>query len=177
MKRLYLLALLAALLTPASPAKATVSAAVLDRTIFNNGGSTVTTSGGTYAPTIAVPTDKAMRLRATAIFSSSNAGHLQFAGSLTAEYVVQNANGTLTAIPAAGNSQNPTNSNTVTVSGATTNVTGEWVQAGNDANFNGISTLVWTVSGTNAIVTFTNNSTIAAVFITIIVETFTVGST
>lgn len=176
MKRLYLLALLAALLTPASSASATVSTATIDRTIFNNSGSTVTTSGGTYAPVVPIPIDKAMRLRATAIFSSSNAGHLQFAGSLTAEYVVQNANGVLTAVPVSGNSQNPTNSNTVTVSGATT-VTGEWVQADNHANFNGISTLVWTVGGTNAIVTFTNNSTTVAVFITIIVDTFAVGST
>lgn len=174
MKKLLLL--LAVLLT-IRDASAVVSAAVIDRTLFNNGGLTVTTSGGTYAPTVAVPTDKAMRLRATAIFSSSNAGHLQFAGSLVAEYAVQNANGTLTAIPAAGNSQVPTNSNTVTVSGATTNMTGEYVEADNHANFNGISTLVWTVSGTNAVCTFTNNSTTAAVFITIYVETFTVGST
>jgi hypothetical protein len=141
-------------------------------TTFNNGGSTVGPAS-TYAPTVAIATDKVERLRATAFYSSSSGGHLQYAGSLTAEYVVQNSNGTLTAVLAATSSFNPTNSNTTILSG----IVGEPVQADNHTNFNGGSTLVWSVSGTNAVCTFTNGASAISVYVTIIVETFAVGST
>lgn len=170
---LLLIAIVAIALS-SSTSTATVSPVTGNKYVFNNGGSTVLHGSGTYAPTITIPTDQVERLRATAIFSSSSGGHLQYGGSVTAEYVVQNSNGTLTAVPAATNSFNPTNSSTTVVASS---MTGEFVQATNTSALNGTCSLGWSVSGTTAVLTFTNASSATDVYVTIYVDTLAAGST
>lgn len=145
----------------------------LTRDSFEQATSGVTTSGGTAVMNIATHTDKGMRLRAVCMFSAASASHLANFGSLTAEYVVQNKNGTLTATAAATSSFNPINSNTTVATG----YIGKDVQADDHAALNGICTLTWSVSGTNAVCTFTNNSSTTALNVIISIDTWESGST
>ncbi len=147
------------------------SAVTIDRSIQQF--SAVSISGGTAVMNIATHSDKGMRLRAICMFSAASASHMSNFGSLTAEYVVQNKNGTLTATAAATSSFNPINSSTTVATG----YIGKDVQADDHAALNGICTLTWSVSGTNAVCTFTNNSSTTALNVSIVIDTWESGST
>lgn len=146
------------------------SAFTYDRGVFT--ASAVATSGGVFSATYAVPTDKCARLRVVAFATAASGGHLSKNAGLAAEGVVCNQNGTMVTPGAVANNANPFNSNT-----ALTNLTGTFAEAADSANWNGIDTVVISTSGTNAVLTFTNNSTTTAANATLYVEVYVVGST
>lgn len=141
------------------------STVTIDRSIYQG---TAAASGGTFNADYAVPTDKTAYLRATCIVSSASAGHQANTAVLVAEYVAQNKNGTVTAPAAITSSNNPSNSNTATFVASAAQVSD---YAG------GAPTLTWSVSGTNARATYTNNGIGSVVNVTIYVEVMIVGST
>lgn len=142
-----------------------------DQKVFQG---TVTHGGGTFTADFTVPTDQVMRLRAWAFLSAASASHLTAGCAVCGEYVVQNKNGTVTALTAETGSQNPNNSDTTNVTSLVGNM---GVQATDNATWNGISTCHWSIVATSARLTVTNNSSTTDANVTVLIETKTVGST
>ena len=90
--------------------------------------------------------DVVYRLCARIYCVVASASHLATGGVFNAEYIVTNKNGTVAAVAAIGSSNNPANA-------ATTTFVASHAQAA-DSNFAG-TTCVWSVSGTNAVLTVT----------------------
>lgn len=137
---------------------------------------TAAASGGTMTADYAIPTDTVARLRAVVILSSASASHLSAGASLCAEYVVQNKNGTLSVpgVVLAG-SADPLNSSTAGEAAAFVQAT----DSGFDNAGGGLHpTAAWTISGTNARLTVTNQSVTSVVAnVTVIISAIIVGST
>lgn len=98
-----------------------------------------TTASGIATFDIPTTTDQVQRIKVYCIASSATASHLSAGGAWVAEYVVENKNGTVTAISAVGSSNNPSSFANLAASNA---------EAGDTAFVN--TTGVWSVSGTNA---------------------------
>jgi hypothetical protein len=137
---------------------------------------TAAASGGTFTADYAIPTDTGARLVAVVLLSAANAAHMNAFGSLRAEYVVENQNGTLSApaaVPAPG-STNPLNSSTAGEATAHVQAT--------DAAFSNSGgglypTAVWTISGTNARLTVTNQSVTSIVAnVSVVISAIIAGS-
>jgi hypothetical protein len=125
--------------------------------------------GGTFVVTYASTTDRATWLSAKCGLSDVSATHLHDAGFLTAEYVVENKNGTLTAATSYSSSNNPSNASTTTFVAA-------HAQAADSAfTGGGPSTLAWSVTTPNAILTLTNTGATTA-DVTCLIEAFYFGS-
>ncbi len=137
---------------------------------------TAAASGGTFTADYAIPANQGARLRAQVFLSAASAGSLNAFASLTAEYVVSNIAGTV-AVPGIilASSADPLNSNTAGEAAA-------FVQATDSAFDNaggGLHpTAVWSVSGTNARLTVTNQSVTSIVAnVTVVISAILVGST
>lgn len=128
-------------------------------------------SGGTFTADYAIPTDKCAKMRATVIASHAAASHLDGAGSCTAEYVLQNKNGTVTAPTAATGSANPCNSTTTTFVASTAQAFDAGIWSGGTPNAS------WSISGTNGRLTFTNTGSASTVNVTVVIQAIIVGST
>ncbi len=141
---------------------------------------TAAASGGICTFDYPIPTDQGARLEARVLMSAASGGHLNAFGSLWAEYVVENKNGTLAAPAAAQCSFNPINSNTVV---ATSLGGGARVQAMDgafkaDPAVGPFSSATWSISGTNARLTVTNQSNSAVTAnLTVFVKAYIAGST
>lgn len=128
-------------------------------------------SGDTVTMNIAVPTDKIIRIRAWIFWSTtepSAVGHLDQADGQFCEYVVQNRNGTVTAIPASSGNANPINSNTlaagVSIAAVVTN--------------EGLAdTATWGISGTNAQLSAPNRDGDNSNDLAVVFDIMHVGST
>lgn len=124
----------------------TSAAVVLDRKLFSG----TAAAGASPFFDVAVPTDKALFLRAHVFLTALSVGNLIAVGGLVAEYVIYNNNGSLTAPTAITTSSNPQNS---------ANLIAVWAEA-EDPVLEGIatpSTAVWSHTGTVARLTVTNN--------------------
>lgn len=125
----------------------TSAAVVLDRKLFSGSAA----AGASPFFDVAVPTDKALFLRAHVFLTALSVGNLIAVGGLVAEYVVYNNNGTLTVPAAITTSNNPQNS---------ANLIAVWAE-GEDPVFETLpsttSTAVWSHTGTVARLTVTNN--------------------
>jgi hypothetical protein len=128
-------------------------------------------SGGTFTADYPIPIDKAAKLRATVIASHATTSHLDGAASLVAEYVVQNKNGTVTAPAAIASSNNPANDTTTTFVASAAQASDAGIWSG------GTPTIAWSISTTNARLTFTNTGASVTVNISVIIDAFVVGST
>lgn len=134
----------------------------------------VAASGGTMTCDYATTTDRAYRLTALVGMSNFSASHLNATASIFCEYVVENKNGTLSAPAAITSSLNPAAENSTTYIAA-------HVQA-SDAAFNNAGggtfpSCRWTISGTNARVTVTNQSvTSVTADVTVLIQAFVFGS-
>lgn len=137
---------------------------------------TAAAGGGTFVVDTPIPTDQGARLTATVFLSAASASHLNAFASLRAEYVVENQNGTLSA-PAVvlTGSANPLNSNTAGEAAAFVQTTDS---AFDNAGGGTHPTAVWTISGTNARMTVTNQSATSIVAnVTVVISAIFVGST
>ncbi len=141
---------------------------------------TAAASGGICTFDYPIPTDQGARLEARVLMSAASGGHMNAFGSLWAEYVVENQNGTLSTPAAAQCSFNPINSNTVV---ATSLGGGAKVQAMDgafkaDPAVGPFSSATWSINGTNARLTVTNQSnTSVTANLTVIINAFIAGST
>jgi hypothetical protein len=115
----------------------------------------ITSGGGTATASVPIPTDTICVLQAKVVMVHSTGGHLDHGAGLWAEYVVYNANGTLTAPGAITSGNNPANNTTTTFVAA--HAQGSDINSIGGAN----PTAAWTISGTNAVLTVTNNYTAA----------------
>lgn len=130
---------------------------------------TAASSGGTFNADYVIPTDKTVMMRVYCIVSAASASHQASSAALYAEYVVENKNGTVTALAALGSSVNPGNSNTATFVAAHAQ--------GSDYGASGTVTLTMSVSGLNARATYTNVGNAVSVNVTIVFDVIIVGST
>jgi len=124
---------------------------------------TASSGGGTYTCSYAIPTDRVAYLKATVIMSQLDAGHIENGASFGCDYVVENSNGTLSA-PSALNTSANTASNPVAAIGTSTSARymitsrAEASDPGFLNSGSGIApTCTWSISGTNAVLTVTNN--------------------
>lgn len=144
----------------------TAVAAVIDRQTFTG---TAAASAGTFAVSVAIPTDRHARLEARIIMNRLSAGHLADAADLYAECAISNKNGAVSLTTAAVGSSNP--SNAVTLLAARVEAT--------DANFTSVSpptTAVWTApAGASGLLTITNQGAQNA-DVLVIVDIFIGGS-
>lgn len=169
MKRLlpWLVLLFAVALQP--DARATSTAIVVDQKVCTGSAAA---AGGTMTCDYATTTDRASWLVARVGFSNVSAAHLANAAYVTCEYVVENKNGTLSAVPTFSTSINPANSSNLLASRA---------MAGDSAYENVAggqwTSCAWSISGTSARVTVTNNSISAtAADVTVWIQAFNFGS-
>jgi hypothetical protein len=158
-------------LQPERQAQATATAVVVDQKVCKG---TAAASGGTMTCDYATTLDRATRLVAHVGLTNFAASHLANAGFVTCEYVVENKNGTVTAVPTFGSTINPANENTATFVAAHAQ--------GSDTAFSnsGGGTFPqcrWSISTTNARVTVTNNSvTSITADVTVWIQAFNFGS-
>lgn len=131
-------------------------------------------SNGTFVADFTIPTDQVMRLRAWAFLTAASGGHLSAGCAICGEYVVQNENGSCSALGAETGSQNPNDSNTTNI---TSRVGDMGVQATDNGVWNGISQCNWSVVGTVARLTVTNKSSTTDANVTVFIEAKAVGST
>lgn len=137
---------------------------------------TAAASGGTFVCDYAVPTDTVARLTAVVMLSAASASHMSASASLRAEYVIGNYNGTL-AVPSVtlASSANPLNSNTAGEAAAFVQATDS---AFDNAGGGTHPTAAWTISGTLARLTVTNQSVTGIVAnVTVVISAVIVGST
>lgn len=144
---------------------ATVPAAVDQKLCTGSAAS----SGGTMTCDYQTTTDRATRVVAFVGMSNFAASHLANAGFITCEYVVENKNGTVTAVTVYTSSNNPSNSNTTTFVAAHAQAADSAFAGG------GPSTCVFSVSGLNARVTVTNQGATTA-DVTVLLQAYTWGS-
>jgi hypothetical protein len=123
------------------------------RTYIHNA---ISGTGGLFAFDYPIATDTVTRIHAVINGAHITTGHVDKGVSLYTQCAVKSANGTLTFLTAVATSANPLNSNTAGIVVAD-------VQAYDD-NFS-TCTAVWTISGTNARLTVTNNGSIAGDFV------------
>lgn len=149
-------------------AHATSAASKLDRAYTKGSAAS---GGGTFTYSYNPGADHVAWLSAKCGMSaaSSSPDHLTTAGMLFAETVVEEKNTTLTAATAYTSSNNPASSNT-------TVFVASHAQA-DDAAFvgGGPSTLVWSVSSPNAVLTLTNQGATTA-DVSCLIEAFVFGS-
>ncbi len=107
-------------------------------------------SGSSATLDVPVPTDEALYLDATVIMVNASSSHLGGSAGLRATYFVANKNGTVAAPAVLTGGVNPANSNTTGLLGA--EAEGSDINSGGGTN----PTAIWTVSGTNARLTVTN---------------------
>ncbi|HEY1956059.1 MAG TPA: hypothetical protein VGH28_10605 [Polyangiaceae bacterium] len=158
--------LLLAFLAIAVLARATSTPINVDQKVCTG---TAAASAGTMTCDYATTTDRATRLVANVGMSALATGHLTATSFITCEYVVENKNGTVSAPTAITSSNNPSNNTTSTFVAA-------HAQASDSAFAStGPSTCVWSISGTNARVTVTNQGATAA-DVTVWVQAFSFGS-
>lgn len=154
------------------------SVVTIDRVVSQG---TAAPGGGTLTVDYAIPTDQCARLVAVAILTHANASHLTAAASLRAEYVVENQNGTLSAPSATTNPVTSVNPLDSTVTGeAAAHVQATDLGFTNTVSSNLAPAINWSISGTNARLTITNNSNGAssiAANVSVIIDAILVGST
>ncbi len=122
----------------------------LDRVVADLAG--ITSGGGTATVTYALPTDCAVFLFAKVLILNASASHLNGSCCLQAEMHAENKNGTCSAPGAVtGGGINPGNSTTVGFLDA--HAQGSDINSGTPTS----PTAAWTVSGTNGVLTVTNN--------------------
>ncbi|HTQ45609.1 MAG TPA: hypothetical protein VMI75_22775 [Polyangiaceae bacterium] len=164
----YLLLFLAAFaLQPAHDAQATPTAFVVDQKVCTATG--VATLGGTMTCDYATTTDRASRIVANVGLTNLSGGHLNVGAFITCEYVVENKNGTVSAPTAISSSNNPANNTTTTFVAA-------HAQASDFATAGSGPTCAWSISGTNARLTVTNNSNTSTADVTVWLQAFNFGS-
>lgn len=158
-------------LQPERQAQATSTAIVVDQKVCKG---TAAAAGGTMTCDYATTIDRATRLVASVGLSNFSAAHLANAGFITCEYVVENKNGTVTAPAVFGSTVNPANENTATFVAAHAQATDSAFSNPGGGTF---PQCRWTISGTNARVTVTNNSiTSVTADVTVWIQAFNFGS-
>lgn len=150
-------------------AQATSTAIVVDQKVCTGSAAA---SGGTMTCDWATTTDRATWLVARVGLSNASAAHLANAGYITCEYVVENKNGTVSAPAAIGSSNNPASSGNLAASRAEAS-DGAYTNPGGGT----YPTCTWSISGTSARVTVTNQSVSAvAADVTVWIQAFNFGS-
>jgi hypothetical protein len=156
---------------PERTAQATATAILVDQKVCTGAAAA---AGGTMTCDYATTTDRATRLIANVGLSNFSAAHLANAGFITCEYVVENKNGTVTAPAVFGSTVNPANENTATFVAAHAQATDSAFSNPGGGTF---PQCRWTISGTNARVTVTNNSiTSVTADVTVWIQAFNFGS-
>lgn len=144
----------------------TAASVVVDTKILTG---TAAASGGTMTADYAIPASRVCRIEARAFLAKSTDPAVPLA-SLYAEGIYGNQGGTVSAIGAISGSTNPNNS---------TNLVGSRSMASNSAFIGGGAgppTAIFSVSGTNARLTVTNNSDSAvAADVTVIFTVYICG--
>jgi hypothetical protein len=131
---------------------------------------TAANAGGTFAANYAIPANQVAHLRARCIVSHATAGALDNCAALVASYVAENKGGAAASAPTAlVGSNNPSNSNTTTFEASDAQAS--------EYGGSGLVTLTWSVSGTDAVCTYTNVGNTVTVNVTIVIEAILVGST
>lgn len=143
-----------------------MAATAFSKTIQVSKG-TAANSGGTFTADVAIPTAKSCRIEARIGMSDATDPGAPSA-ALYAEGAYTNRGGTVTVITALTGSTNPMSSTAIAAARA------EGVEAGFIGG--GPSVAAFSVSGTNARLTLTNNGTVSA-DVTVYFEIFTWGST
>lgn len=145
----------------------TATAIITDRKIFTG---TAAHGGGTFTADVAITADRSLNLRAHAFLTAASGGHLIAVGAYETENLVYSNNGAIATPTAISGSNNPQSS---------TNLRPSRVIAQDSAFQSGggaASTASWSVSGTNARLTVTNNGTSQDADVTVVVEIYKTGS-